>query len=745
MAAAVALVILLVGVATSGALTLMRATAPTTGGQIGNAAAFDPDGVVVQRLPGSATALEDGDAVAGIDGRSLVDSTVLWPGDAVAGPVVGDTLRIDVRREGVPLAVDVVAEHYPLGAVLVASWGTLTFALAHLGIGLYVFGRRPRLPAAGALLIGGVGSAGSTVPFLLGFDPLDFVAGRFGPLMLGINALYVLLWAGLLDFALVFPRPLRPIARTPALRLVPYVGLFGLSAAGIVVAGLASPTTFAWLGTWGALSLLPVAVAFAAIPVVLVVRWRSAPLEDRRILRAFGVMLGFTIVAALVVWVVPEALGGTPLVPWTMAGLLGLPFPIVIAASILRHRAFDIDLVVRRSLVYGGMTLLVVAVYAVAAAMLASLGPSSTYATSLLATGIAALAALPIRDGLQRTVARLLYGDRDEPVRAIRRLGERLELSVDPDTMPRVVVDTVADALRLPYVALELGAPPASRLVAERGVRPAGTTERALTFQGQPIGRLRVGARGPADPLSDTDLRLLDDLCRQIGVAAHAALLTEDLRASRERLVTAREEERRRLRRDLHDGLGPALAAIGMRAGAAESVVTSDPEAAARLLAELQAEVSAAVGDIRRLVDALRPPAIDEVGLVGALRLAADRLQAPGSPQLVVESEGPLPELPAAVEVAAYRIGTEAMTNAVRHAAASRCSLRLVGGAELMVVVEDDGAGLPAEPRPGVGLASMHDRAAELGGECRIERRPGGGTRVVARLPLAPGPLLAAT
>jgi len=303
--------------------------------------------------------------------------------------------------------------------------------------------------------------------------------------------------------------------------------------------------------------------------------------------------------------------------------------------------------------------------------------------------------------------------------------------------MPRVVVDTVADALRLPYVALELGTPPSAQLAAERGSRPAATVDRALTFQGQPVGRLVVAARGPSEPLSPSDLRLLDDLAQQIGVAAHAALLTEDLRASRERLVTAREEERRRLRRDLHDGLGPALAAIGMRAGAAESLVQDDPERAATLLAELQAEVTAAVADVRRLVDELRPPAIDEVGLVGALRLAADRLESPGSPTLVVESEGSLPDLPAAVEVAAYRIGTEAMTNAVRHAGAATCSLRLVGGPDLTVVVEDDGRGLPSERRAGVGLNSMRERAAELGGECRVEPRPGGGTRVVARLPLA--------
>jgi signal transduction histidine kinase len=138
----------------------------------------------------------------------------------------------------------------------------------------------------------------------------------------------------------------------------------------------------------------------------------------------------------------------------------------------------------------------------------------------------------------------------------------------------------------------------------------------------------------------------------------------------------------------------------------------------------------------------------DHQDLEGALRLAADRLESPGAPALDVAAEGPLPELPAAVEVAAYRIGTEAMTNAVRHAGAARCTLRLVGGADLTdltVVIEDDGRGIGETRGSGVGLSSMHERAAELGGECRFEPRPGGGTRVVARLPLAVDPQPAGT
>jgi signal transduction histidine kinase len=721
-------------------LTWIRATTPSSGSVL----AFGdqhPAGVLVATLPNVTTPIETNDVVVAMDGRS----TLSWADDSARlDPppwTLGEVVPFDVDRAGTIVSLDVPLVPYPTGTVFASAWGTLLFVTAMLVLGLFVFWRRPLVPAASALLIAAAGGAGSTAPFLLGQDPLDLTSGLMTWMSAGILSVYLLLWAGLLDFMLVFPRPLGRVARQPSVRLAPYALIFGTYAAAVALSGLTAPTTLAWIESWGYLSTLPAIITFVAIPLALLWRWRRSPVEDRRVLRGLAFVLSFIVIADAIIWVIPESLGQPALLPWTISALTGLPFPIFVAVAIVRHGAFDFDVAIRRSLVYGSLTVAVIVIYVVAAAALGVvLGSASLFATSLLATGVAALAALPIRDGLQRAVGRFVYGDRDEPVRAIRRLGERLELSLDPDAMPRVVVDTVADALRLPYVGLELGTAPVARLAAERGDRPDGVIERDLAYHGSPVGRLIVAPRGPGEPLSTSDIRLLDDLAQQIGVAAHAALLTEDLRASRERLITAREEERRRLRRDLHDGLGPSLAAIGMRAGAAEALVREDPERASQLLAELQVEVTDAVADVRRLVDALRPPAIDEVGLIGALRLAADRLEAPGAPTLVVESDGQLPDLPAAVEVAAYRIGTEAMTNAVRHAGAASCSLRLVGGDDLTVVVEDDGHGLPAAPRAGIGLTSMRERAAELGGECRVEPRPGGGTRVVARLPLVLAP-----
>jgi signal transduction histidine kinase len=248
---------------------------------------------------------------------------------------------------------------------------------------------------------------------------------------------------------------------------------------------------------------------------------------------------------------------------------------------------------------------------------------------------------------------------------------------------------------------------------------------------------LLLGLRAPGEPFSSADRRLLDDIANQAGVAAHAVRLTADLQRSRERLVAAREEERRRLRRDLHDGLGPALATQTLKLEAARDLIASEPARAADLLSSLIADSQAAIVDIRRLVYALRPPALDELGLISAVREQAAQC---ANEQLRIDIDAPdqLPPLPAAVEVAAYRIVQEALTNVVKHARARACAIQiaLVGDGPhrtLGLEVRDDGAGLPALPRQGVGLRSMRERAEELGGV--FVMASGQGTRVSAYLP----------
>jgi signal transduction histidine kinase len=209
------------------------------------------------------------------------------------------------------------------------------------------------------------------------------------------------------------------------------------------------------------------------------------------------------------------------------------------------------------------------------------------------------------------------------------------------------------------------------------------------------------------------------------------------LARSRGRIVAAREDERRRLRRDLHDGLGPTLAAIGLKLDLAREQLRSDPRGVAPLLDEVRVDVRSVISDVRRLARELRPPTLDTLGLVGAIEQQASALGGATGPSIGVEVDGPLPPLPAAIEVAAFRIATEAMTNVVRHAGATSCIVRLAVDRDGFVIeITDDGQGVGPNPSTGVGLRSIDERAAEVGGEVDLVARPEGGTTVRARLPI---------
>lgn len=247
-----------------------------------------------------------------------------------------------------------------------------------------------------------------------------------------------------------------------------------------------------------------------------------------------------------------------------------------------------------------------------------------------------------------------------------------------------------------------------------------------------------IGLRQGQRRLDPADRRVLELLAAPLAVALQATALSAQLQRSRERIVAAREEERRRLRRDLHDGLGPVLTGVGFQADAARNLIRSDPDRAVEVLRRLRRETSAAISDVRRLVDDLRPPALDELGLVGALRERAEQLSDGSGLVVALRAPDVLPSLPAAVEVAAFRIATEALTNAVRHAGASSIEVGISLADGLRVEVRDDGRTGSGTWRPGVGLRSMSERAAELGGSYRAGPAQDGG-RVVATLPLEAG------
>lgn len=404
------------------------------------------------------------------------------------------------------------------------------------------------------------------------------------------------------------------------------------------------------------------------------------------------------------------------------------------AAGIVRHRLFDIGTALSRTLVYAPLTGLLLVAYAATVAGAGTLptGRRLTYA----AIALTAVAAAAARDQLQRLVDRLVFGERGDPYAVLRRVHGRLDLATGPVDALAQVLAGVRTALRLPYLAV---LPSDDRLPVLRDGSPVGDTEQwRVRDRSEQVGSLVVGHRRAGEEFSPSERAVLDDLAHRAGVLLGSAALLHDLQRSREQLVAAREEERLRLRRDLHDSIGPRLAAMAMQLDGVTARLPqapgTDPELAHR--AEwLAGQLRETVSDLRRVMEDLRPPALDELGLVGAL----EQLVEPYGSRVTLSATG-TGSLPPATEVAAYRIAAEAVTNAVRHSGCRSCCLSLRREeAWLVVEASDDGHGIAPDAAPGVGLRSIRERASEVGGRLEVTERPGGGTVVRARVPVPRG------
>jgi signal transduction histidine kinase len=481
--------------------------------------------------------------------------------------------------------------------------------------------------------------------------------------------------------------------------------------------------------------------AFAAGIAALVVRRRTATgevVEQIRLLIRAAIVVAVAFTVCLVwAFAAPGSFDAGAAIAWLSVGFLAGTMGV----AILRHRLYGLDVYVNRWLVYTALTVVLGGLYvAVVLGLGRLLGQDANLGIALPATAAVAVAVQPVRERLQRSVNRLLYGQRDEPYTAIASLGRRLGAAIGQTEVLSAMVETIADALRLPYVAVELAAP--AGVAAVHGAPAAGVAMRLpLVHGGEPVGTLVIGARAHSEALGDGDRRLLEDFARHAAAAVSAIALSSEVQRSRERLVTAREEERRRLSGDLHDGLGPTLAGAMLMIEAARGMVARDPAAVEKLLDRVAASLETTVADVRRLVYGLRPPALDQLGLVEAIRQQAAALSAGGEQQIACEvvAPDPMPPLPAAVEVAVFRIAQEALTNVARHAHARNASVRIAVDGTLELEIRDDGRGLPDDRHAGVGLISMRERTAELGGSFELGTVPGGGTRLTVQLPLASG------
>lgn len=404
-------------------------------------------------------------------------------------------------------------------------------------------------------------------------------------------------------------------------------------------------------------------------------------------------------------------------------------FPAAVLVAVLRNRMWGLQLVISRAVLVALLTTVLLALYLAVVVPLTLLLPGDGMA-QLLAAAAVAVAVQPVRMLLARRVRRLVYGDAADPQRVASRLGSQLVSSESFEDLVATLAADLGDAMRLESVTVVADTTHPVRW----GSASGPGTEVELRHRGELVGLLQVTAR-PGESLSARDLTTLRELSTVVAAAVVIGRGAAELEEVRGRLSAVRLEERRVIRREIHDGLGPSLAGISLGLQGARNLMGSDPQAGLELLAHLQAEIEVATASVRSLSHHLLPPVLDELGLAAALTELGRRYQSPAL-AFEVSTDG-LDDLDTGLAAAAYGIASEAATNVLRHAGATRCRLEARRhGDQLVVRVVDDGRGLPDETSPGVGTLSMRERAEEQGGTLSVQDRPAGGTEVVATLPL---------
>lgn len=495
-----------------------------------------------------------------------------------------------------------------------------------------------------------------------------------------------------------------------------------------------------WLGYAGAAASVTDEVKGAAPPVLLPT-WLAA---------TFGICAAVLVVSALLftlgnavrrtlratfperqqlAWlltVAPAGLLVTLFSPyeWMQKVLFGIPLAVVV--GVLRYRLLGIQVVVRRTLLYGSLTGLTLLAFVAVTTALTSVLPHGP-APQVLAASVVAVGLVPARERLQTVVDRFVYGDSGDPVAALARLAG--PVSAQGEDLLEAVVQAVAEGLRSPGASVVGAGHDASwgEVGDDALVQP-------LVIGGRPVGELRVAPHGGEKRVRGEDRALLTAVAPFVAAVVRSVDLAEQVQVEQQRVLAATELERSRLRHDLHDGLGPSLTGIGL---GLEAVQTAEPDRAEAIVLRLRQEVAAALEEVRRIIDDLHPGALESADLLTLLRSRAEDLTAGTPVRVTVEAPDALPSLPAEVEGAAWRVLEEALTNVVRHAGATSCVVTVVVDDALRVEVVDDGRGY-AGPRPGgVGVGSMELRARRLGGRFAIGPAAGGGTCVAVELPLA--------
>jgi signal transduction histidine kinase len=494
----------------------------------------------------------------------------------------------------------------------------------------------------------------------------------------------------------------------------------------------------------------------------LVQRYRRGSSDERHQIKwfagafaFFGLMIGSYGAASAFV---------NPLADWLIAAIISVGLaiiPLSVAVAVLKYRLYDIDVVISRALVYGSLAVFITVVYVAIVVGLGSLvgsGGHPNLVLSIAATTVVAVAFQPVRERLQRIANRLVYGKRASPYEVLAQFSERVgETYSAEEALPRMA-RVLAEGTGAQQAQVWLRSGSTYRAVAGWPQAPDGSTDDAVVagedqavpelpggpavavrHQGELLGALTVSKR-PGESLTPIERTLLDDLAGQAGLVLKNVGLTaellqrlEDLRSSRQRLVAAQDQERRKLERNLHDGAQQDLVAIKLKLGLAAMLAEKDPQRARQSIAELKADTDEALDTMRDLARGIYPPLLADKGLTAALQSQARKATLPVS----VDAEG-LGRYPQDIEAAVYFCCLEAMQNIQKYAGAGRAAIRLrEADGVLSFDVEDDGAGFDiATQKKGSGLQNMEDRLDALGGALELVSAPSHGTTLTGRLPL---------
>jgi signal transduction histidine kinase len=723
----------------TGGWLVLRAVVPTDGSPVISDPGFR-GGLTVDPLHDDGAGLQPNDVVVAVDGVRVDD----WLGDSSPDrPRIRDGAQLTYRvvRDGRDQDVRVSLRRDGLSADrLRDNSGILLAALVVFGLGLFTVYRRPDRPPARALLVLGAGLLSYAVFTTFGYDTADVVGARIVFVVGVVGAVGALtVWsAAAAHLALTFPAPPVALDRRPRLIAAVYVVSFALTAgvqAALLLSGRATLTRFDDLATIAGLVLTVLVLLTLAGLVRTLLRATRDPAA-----RAQGILVASGLTITVVTLFVANLVAGDQKWPAWLAALVVLPVPVTIAIAIVRGEFLGIRAVVNRTLVYGALTAILLAVFAASVAVIGVVVGDTGIASTFLATGVVAVVLAPVRTSLQRGVDRLLYGERGDPVRVLGALGHRLEAAVPAGEVLPAVADTVATTLNFPYVALRTGSGSDACLACERGEPVTETQVLPLVHQGVTVGELVIGARRGERSISAHDQALLADVARQIAASVSAAALLTDLAASRSRLAVAREEERARLRHDLHDRLGPHLVGLSLQLDTLQSRI--EDASTADAIGRAHAEATRALDEVRRISRGLRPAELEELGLVEAISAAVVRLTVADddhSWRASIDAAVQLGPVPADVEAAAYQIALEALSNAYRHSGGHSARVRVgidADGSELTIEIADDGRGIDHGAPPGVGIQSMHERATSVHGWVQVAAGPVGGTVVRARLPL---------